>query len=197
MGVKIHVLKIIMNHENAGFFAYLTFALNQLLYAEQNGLFPVVVFGQTSGCHDCEKSKSCDLCGSNAFYDPEVGDNSWEYYFKQPGLISFPLIEDLQRNGSDIEVHTLPDLVLWNLHLREPHSVYTHGYGFYEEAAPQVAYYDDAWFESRRRLAHGLMSDYIRLQPRIAGRLRRALRGMGPPRATLGVHISNRRSASA
>ena len=36
-GVHVRVLKIVINHNNAGFFAYVTFALNQLLYAEQQG----------------------------------------------------------------------------------------------------------------------------------------------------------------
>ena len=189
IGVDIGVLKIIMNHENAGFFAYLTFALNQILYAEQNGLFPVVFFGPTSGCYDCAKTGTCDLCGSNAFYDKQYGENSWDYFFEQPGLISLSHIESLQRNGSNITIHVLSDLVLWNIHLREPNAIFTHGYGFYEEADPKTLYYDHDWFESRRGLAHSIMSDYIRFKPRIRARVEKMLLKMRQAPCTLGVHI--------
>ena len=55
-------LRIRMNHSNAGFFAYLTFALNQILHAERRGLRPVVCFGPWSGN------------GPNAFHDSDRGD---------------------------------------------------------------------------------------------------------------------------
>jgi hypothetical protein len=188
VGVAVPVLKIIMNHENAGFFAYMTFALNQLLYAEQHNFFPVIFFGRYSGCEHCESNGSCDLCGTNAYFDEEHGNNSWEYFFKQPGLISFSEIEALRQSGANITIHTLPDLLLWNLHLRDPNSVYTHGYGFYEDADPKTFYYDHRWFQSRRLLAHELINDYVRLEPSMAARLRAMLPAAITPR-TLGLHI--------
>ena len=86
VGCKVEVLKIIINHSNAGLFAYITFALNQLLYAEQHGLFPVVFFGATSGCDVVGGDASA--CGPNAYYDEASGPNMWEYYFEQPGNVS-------------------------------------------------------------------------------------------------------------
>ena len=49
-------LVITINHSHAGFFAYVNFALNQLIYAERHGFRPVVYFGRHSGD------------GPNAFY---------------------------------------------------------------------------------------------------------------------------------
>ena len=86
VGCRVEVLKIVINHSNAGLFAYITFALNQLLYAEQHGLFPVVFFGATSGCGVVGGDASA--CGPNAYYDEASGPNMWEYYFEQPGNVS-------------------------------------------------------------------------------------------------------------
>ena len=70
---KIVVVRI--NHSYAGFFAYFTFALNQILFCERNQCLPVINFGEWSGD------------GKNAFYDEAHGPNMWEYYFE-------PLIAD-------------------------------------------------------------------------------------------------------
>ena len=43
------ILLIRMNHSYAGFFSYVTFALNQLRYCEAAGFHPVVYFGPRSG----------------------------------------------------------------------------------------------------------------------------------------------------
>jgi hypothetical protein len=56
-------LVISINHSHAGFFAYVNFVLNQLLYAERKGLAPVVYFGPRSGG------------GPNAFHDARRGEN--------------------------------------------------------------------------------------------------------------------------
>ena len=53
------VLLIRMNHSNAGLFAQVTFALNQLRHCEDTGQFPVVWYG----------AQSED--GPNAFFDPQ------------------------------------------------------------------------------------------------------------------------------
>lgn len=188
-GTTVNVLKIIMNHENAGFFAYVTFALNQILYAEQYGFFPVVSFGPTSGCHDCEKNRTCDLCGTNAYYDQNYGENTWEYYFEQPGLVSLSQIEGLQRNGSNIKIHTLSNPILWNIHLREPNAIYTHGYGFFEDADPKTFYYDHGWFQNKRVLAHSVLSDYVRFQPKFRLRVEAMLLKLQQFPCLLGVHI--------
>ena len=66
-----------MNHSYAGFFSYVTFALNQLRYCEAMGFHPVVYFGPRSGD------------GPNAFHDPRVGDNSWDYFFEPVAGLSW------------------------------------------------------------------------------------------------------------
>ena len=129
MACPVHVLKIVINHSNAGLFAYITFALNQLLYAEQHGLFPVIYFGATSGCEDGMSSDASSSCGPNAYYDEASGPNMWDYYFHQPGGMSLEEILALQRNGADITVTTLDAERLWNLHLHERLAVFTHAYG--------------------------------------------------------------------
>ncbi len=63
------ILVITINHANAGFFAYVMFVLNQLTYAEEKGLIPVVYFGPRSGD------------GANAFFD-----RRWIYLRGDSGL---------------------------------------------------------------------------------------------------------------
>lgn len=49
MPSKADYLIIKINHSHAGLFAYVNFAINQIIYAEKNNLIPVVYFGQQSG----------------------------------------------------------------------------------------------------------------------------------------------------
>ena len=59
--------------ENAGFLAYVKFALNGIVYAENHDMIPVVNF---------------DNRVKNHFYDENKGSNTWEYYFDPVSQIS-------------------------------------------------------------------------------------------------------------
>ena len=161
VGCRVEVLKIVINHSNAGLFAYITFALNQLLYAEQQGLFPVVFFGATSGC---EAGGDASTCGPNAYYDEASGPNVWEYYFLQPGNVSLEEIYGMQRAGADIAIRTLDAQQLWQLHLQERLGVFTHAYGYYEDVDAKTMHYDAAWWRGKKLLAHRLIRDYVALR---------------------------------
>ena len=181
----VRVLKIVINHSNAGFFAYLTFALNQILYAEEHGLFPVVVFGATSGCDQAGGSDG--HCGANAYFDAAVGDNMWEYFFEQPGQVSTEEIEQLQQQGANISVGSLGAAELWHLHLHERLGVFTHAYGFFEDADDKTGHHDEVWWREKVVLAHRLIQDYIALRAPVLEAAVHAVADL--PRFTVGVHI--------
>ena len=91
-----------MNHGSAGFFAYMLFVVNQLLFAKRNGVPAFVDFGEcTVNGHDHYASG-----GRNLYYDAQHGPNMWNYFF-----------ESLQPSPPpNAEVRTLSSRMLWRLH---------------------------------------------------------------------------------
>ena len=72
------VLRIRSNHGSAGFFAYVLFAINQLILAHEAGVTPYVDFSEcTVNGHDHPASG-----GRNLYYDERYGSNMWEQYFE-------------------------------------------------------------------------------------------------------------------
>ena len=149
------VLIIRINHSYAGFFAYVTFAINQLIYAEKKNYLPVVYFGP----------RSTD--GPNAFYDRNRGDNTWDYYFEPVAGYTYDDIRAcLADPGNPLELDDLVFLTVeeaWYLHLEEPDSVFNYPYGYYQHKAD----YDAGWYERQRDKAHDILSRYVRIKPHI------------------------------
>ncbi len=149
------VLVIRINHSYAGFFAYVTFAINQLIYAEKNNYLPVVYFGEWSAD------------GPNAFFDRARGDNTWDYYFEPVAGYTFDDIRACVANPNNpLELDDLVYLTVeeaWHLHLESPDSVYNYPYGRYQHKAD----YDEAWYEKQRDKAHDVLSRYVRVKPHI------------------------------
>ncbi|MBL7197375.1 MAG: hypothetical protein ISS47_04710 [Candidatus Omnitrophica bacterium] len=145
------ILRIRINHSYAGFFAYVTFALNQLRYCEENNYFPVVYFGPLS--ED----------GPNAFYDERYGDNSWDYYFEPVGGISFDEIRRRIRDPKDpLSRENITELTtnnLWNLHAYNSKSIYNYPYGHYKDVHLGDM---DTWYEQQRSKARYYLSKYVR-----------------------------------
>jgi hypothetical protein len=145
------ILKIRMNHSYAGFFAYVTFVLNQLRYCEERNCFPVVYFGPWS--ED----------GTNGYYDEEYGDNTWEYYFEPVGGIGYDEIMRRIRDPKDkLTMKNIKELStndLWKLHAYDPKSIYNYPYGHFKNIRSVDM---DAWYEQQREKARYYLSKYVR-----------------------------------
>ena len=139
-------LRIVMNHGSAGFFAYMLFAINQLLFARRNGATPYIDFGEcTVNGHDHYASG-----GRNLYFDRQRGPNMWDYYFEPVASGPPPATE----------VRTLSSRMLWRLHHESKASVYAYYYGRY--AYKRATGYDDRWFRTMRYRAHGVLAKHVR-----------------------------------
>jgi|GEM_PF-786404 len=171
------IFLIRINHSYAGLFAYFMFVLNQIRYAEKRRLMPVVYFGKQSGN------------GDNAYYEPEYGENVWEYYFEPVAEWSYAKLQSLLESpGSGItsaDVYKLNFEYLTYLHMYDPKSIYGYPYGFYQ----YITEYDAAWFAQQREKARDLVDRYIRVKRSILDIVdafhTRHLRG----RPVVGVHM--------
>ncbi|MFT5111508.1 MAG: hypothetical protein ACI8P9_000828 [Parasphingorhabdus sp.] len=116
-------LNIGINHSYAGFFAYVNFAVNQILYAERHGLQPVVNFSNWSGD------------GPNAFYDPARGTNMWDYYFEPVADLTYAelvaRVADPDELLSNKDILKLSSKELWFVHSKESQNVYPYPHGIH------------------------------------------------------------------
>jgi hypothetical protein len=153
-------LVIYMNHSNAGFFSYLTFTLNQLRYAEAAGLVPVVHFGPRSGG------------GRNAFHDPRLGENTWDYYFEPVAGVTY--LELCSRLADPCDAMTTDRIVmldpqfLWYLHAYDPAGIYNYPYGHFRSLPAEAL---DAWYTAQRAKARHYLRKYVRPKPHILARV--------------------------
>ena len=125
-----------MNHGSAGFFAYVLFALNQLLFCRKHGLLPFVDFGRCAvNGHDHYASG-----GRNLYHAASHGSNMWDYYFEPVSAY---------RNGTPgYEIRALPSKMLWRLHHTNRKSIFAHYYGAF--ADKRHGGYDADWFRTMR-----------------------------------------------
>jgi hypothetical protein len=144
-----------INHSHAGFFAYVNFALNQIIYAEKNGLQPVVFFGKDS------------VDGPNAFYDSKRGDNMWEYYFEPVAQVSYSDIQkrlkDPEDNLSEDDIVILSSSELKRIHGHEPDSVFVYPHNMYKKQDR----YEPEWYARQREKARRIIQEYIIIKPHI------------------------------
>ncbi|KAL1515441.1 hypothetical protein AB1Y20_002067 [Prymnesium parvum] len=172
---RTRVLRIVANHGSAGFFAYMLFVVNQLLFADKLGLAPVVELGRcTVNGHDHFASG-----GANLYYDERRGPNVWEYYFEP--------VTPVERVAAQMAgALTLPSKTLWWLHHQAKGSVYAHYYGRYAHKRR----YDERWHLRMRRRAHGVLAKYVRLKPALAAEVDAFwARRLAWRRPVLGVHL--------
>lgn len=175
---KILVIRI--NHSDAGFFAYLNFALNQILYCEEKNLIPVVYFGPHSSD------------GPNAYFEASQGDNMWDYYFEPVAGYTYA---DIQRFISD-PTHPLTeqnliypdDDLLSYLHAGNPDSIYSYPYGYYTELEEDV----EQWYNNQRAKAQRLIRKYIRIKPHLLNEVDAFVERYFNNRPVLGIHIRGR-----
>ena len=169
------VLRIRTNHGSAGFFAYVLFALNQLLFCRKHGLLPFVDFGRcTVNGHDHFASG-----GRNLYHSASHGNNMWDYYFE-------PI--SAYRNGTPgYEVRALPSRMLWRLHHTNRKSIFAHYYGAF--ADKRHGGYDAAWFRTMRYRAHSVLSQYVRVRSHIRDKVDGFWSAHMRGRPVLGVHV--------
>ena len=178
-------LIITINHPYAGFFAYVNFALNQLIYAEQHSLSPVVYFGPQSGD------------GPNAYFDAGVGDNMWDYYFEPVATLTYA---DIERRLSDPDDPlTLDDLTtlsveeLWRIHEAEPESIYPYPHGIHSDKFKS----DPGWYSKQRARAHYIINKYVRIKPHILAKVDAFEREYFAGNRVLGIHMRGTDKGSA
>lgn len=172
---KILVIRI--NHSNKGFFAYLTFALNQILYAEKNNMVPVIYFGPWS------------VDGPNLFHDPERGDNMWDYFFEPVNGYTYGdillLIKDPEHPLTEKNLVHLEDDMISYLHAGNPSSIYNYPYGFYNNLEEDA----NNWYARQREKAQRLIKQYIRVKKELVNEVEQYLTRHFNQRHILGVHI--------
>ena len=172
------VLRIRMNHGSAGFFAYVLFALNQLLLCRKHGVLPFVDFGRcTVNGHDHFASGGRNLYHS-ANHSASHGSNMWDYYFEPVSVY--------REGAPGYEVRTLPSKMLWRLHHTNRKSIFAHYYGAF---ADKRHGYDAAWFRTMRYRAHSVLSQYVRVRRHIQDKVDSFWTTHMRGRPVLGVHV--------
>ena len=170
-------LVITINHSHAGFFAYVNFALNQLIYAERHGFRPVVYFGRHSGD------------GPNAFYDPRYGENTWDYYFEPVAGLTYADVEAKVADHNDPltsdDLITLSVQELWRIHDHEPESIFPYPHGIYND----VVDCDAEWYQRQRWKAHQIIQRFVRVKPRILAKVDAFEREQFADARVLGIHM--------
>jgi len=170
-------LVIVINHSYAGFFAYVNFAINQIIQCEKHGLIPVVYFGPDS------------QDGRNAFIDLRRGDNMWDYYFEPvAGITHQELMSrmvDPDDSLSSDDVITLTPDELWDIHCRTPESVFPYPHSMHRDSFDGGT----AWYDDQRERGRRVCDAYVRVKPHIneiVDQFVAANFGDGP---VLGVHL--------
>ena len=134
--------------ENAGFTAYIKFALNGILHAEQHDLIPVVNF---------------DNSIRNFFYEESYGENTWEYYFEPVAEVSY----------ANVIANNLPNCTLKERQFRNqnshpnPDRVDTFWKSDRKIGGDEHKGDPKKWLESKRKTARQLMKRYVRVKPHI------------------------------
>lgn len=169
-------LVIRINHHGAGFFAYFTFALNQLMYAERHGLKAVVDFGSYSAT------------GPNPYFDAAHGDNLWDYFFEPVDGVTYSevqaMVADPDHPLGPADLTSLSSEDLWFMHQYDPQSLFGYPYGFYRYKIR----YDAAWFERNRREANRLIEKYVRIKRNVLEEVNGFVERNMAGRPVIGVH---------
>jgi hypothetical protein len=173
---KILVIRI--NHANAGFFAYVTFVINQLRVCELNYFYPVVFLGAKAGK------------GKNSNNEESYGNKKWDYYFEPVAGMTFnEIMADINNVQSSLNREKLVALItdqLWHIHLRDPDSVYNYPYGHYRDLADK----DFAqWYERQRDKANHYINKYIKIKAHITEKVDHFYHQQFDGHRVLGIHM--------
>lgn len=164
---RFHVVQNV--DRNAGFSALMTYALNGVRKAVEQNWLPVVNFDSTA---------------THNYYDPEYGENVWEYYFCPVMGVSYGQLKQWVDEGkvaTDL-VHSYSDAEILNRHLLEPDRLAT--FWTHDKVTDPRE-----WMASKRRLGRDLVSRYIKLKPHIIEKFETLHAKLIKPKLTFGVHI--------
>ena len=186
----VRVLRIRANHGSMGFFAYVLFAVNQILAAQEAdpAIVPFVDFGKcVVNGHDHIASG-----GANLYYDETYGDNMWEQYFEPVSNFSLAQVKPPNEPGRAVkyDVRSLPSQEMWDLHMGNPKSVFAYPYGAYKDILESG--FNADWSHRMRERASAAIRKYVRVKPHVSRRVEEAWRGrVGAAENTpvLGVHL--------
>ena len=166
-----------MNHGSAGFFAYVLFAVNQLIHADERGLAPFIFFGECT-VHDTRAAHPW-RGAANLFYMRGRQPNMWEDYFEPVSPVRLGDAGLAERSCQ------LRSREMWYLHHNSSASVFTHAYGAHRSKA---ARYDAAWFDANRRRAAAVLSRHVRVLPHVSAAADAFWRRI-PRGPVLGLHV--------
>lgn len=164
---KVHIIH--NGDPGAGFSALITYALNGARRAEAKNWLPVVEYSKAETPH---------------FYDPDHGDNVWEYYFEPiAGLGS----DDLRRmldcgQLSRDQLHRYSDTQVVDWHVNDPARITT----FW---GPTDVADRAAWMAQKRQLGREYVARYLRLKAPITARFDTLRQELLRAPVMLGVHI--------
>ena len=132
---------------NAGVTSLLTYAMNGIRLAESEGRIPVIYFDPHLTHH---------------FYDPERGENIWNYFFESPGGVSY---EDLEKDilSGKVErrcVRWLTSMESYFHHSEAPDRITT----FWNDPGCESS---EEFFKDRRKVAQRLVKKYFAVKPSI------------------------------
>lgn len=140
------VLRVPYHNKADGFTAALVLALNQVKYCERHGCRPVVDWGPFPAC----KYAGVRFPGRTPFFDPAVGANAFEYYFR-PVCAGAAAAAPLPRAAPTLTCEEREAI-----HRQEEWAVRTYYYGATDPRPPpgrnESDLYDDGWY-SRRPLS--------------------------------------------
>ncbi len=164
---KIHVIEHV--DDNAGFCAVVTYALNGVRKALENGWLPVVRFeGNTA----------------RYFYDPQVGENVWAYYFEPVLGPSWEEVEKALAEGrlasSDLHHYEESQFLSW--HHADPKRIAT----FWAHDVPEDR---AAWFAAKRALGREYVRRFLRVKAPILAKVETFRAAHLDAEWTFGVHL--------
>ena len=164
---RIHVIH--NGDPGAGFSALITYALNGVRRANMRNWLPIVDFTVKTTPH---------------FYDPEHGDNVWEYYFEPIANVSSGTLAEWLKQGKvkPEQIHRFSDKEVVHWHVNDPARITT----FW---GPEHVVDKRAWMEQKRQLGREFVEKYIRPKKDILEKVERLRNDLIGDRYMFGVHI--------
>ncbi|MDH3386392.1 MAG: hypothetical protein OEN02_00685 [Gammaproteobacteria bacterium] len=164
---KIHVIH--NGDPGAGFSALITYALNGVRRAESFNWLPVVDFTRNDTPH---------------FYDPEYGNNVWEYYFEPVADLGSTKLRQWLESGkvNSEQIHRYTDAEVVEWHVIDPDRITT----FW---GPTDVDDRQTWMAEKRQLGREYVGKYVRLKPHIGNKLERLHARLFHAPVMFGVHI--------
>lgn len=164
---QIHVIH--NGDPGAGFSALITYALNGVRRAVARNWLPVVDFSSGNTPH---------------FYDPDHGENVWEYYFEPVAGVSSARLQQWLKAGdvSPDQVHRYTDEQVVDWHVNDPERITT----FW---GPVDVEDRRAWMAHKREMGRDYVGHYVRLKPHIVDKVDGLQRSLFGRPYMFGVHI--------